>query len=88
MRCLTTTAYLNDMSYEERVFDMARSVHSFESDLIDKHCTICGEAAAHQVDEHSSVPFPPMKNYLCCEHFRFAIGDCSSYPYGMPLQRR
>lgn len=58
-----------------------RATHSFPEYAEEENCR-CGQPAAHKVEETSSPGhIHPLTAYLCCEHFRQLVGDCSRYPY-------
>jgi hypothetical protein len=70
-----------------RVRNLSRATHTIIDEVIEGRCSICGGLATHMVTERTLIMYPPMSNVLCCEHFTFAIGDCSLYTYDIPVQR-
>jgi hypothetical protein len=77
------------MNPDKRILDRSRASHLIEERLREEHCIVCGQLASHIVTEVVSglTPFPVLASVLCCEHFKFAVGDCSTYSYGVPAQR-
>ncbi len=64
-----------------------RAMHSYPIWAQEESCR-CGRPAAHKVEETSDAGiFHPLTAYLCCEHFRSLVGDCSRYPYDEPKPR-
>lgn len=59
-----------------------RAVHTFPLTAQEEKCR-CGRWAAHKIEETSGPGgFHPLTAYLCCEHFRSAVGGAhDSYPY-------
>jgi hypothetical protein len=72
----------------DRAIDRARASHPFDASLLEERCVLCGLAAAHIVVEQSGPMVVPMRSQLCCQHFAFAVDDCSRYPYVTPAPRR
>jgi hypothetical protein len=73
------------MNADGRIFDHSRAVHLIESRLLEEHCILCGAWAAHIVAEQVSVRLLSRRaSGLCCEHFRWVIGDCATHVYGVP----
>lgn len=62
-------------------------MHSYPIWAQEEDCR-CGRPAAHKVEETSGpTNRHPLTAYVCCEHFRMLVGDCSRYPYD-PTPRR
>lgn len=62
----------------------ARAEHPFPTHLDTDVCGMCGNPAAHKVEETTGPPgFHPLTNYLCCEHAEAVLGAAhGGYPYG------
>jgi hypothetical protein len=63
------------------IVDLTRAQHPFAADLQGTWCSMCGDPATHKVGEQIDLPCHELTNYLCCLHFKTAVGDCESYPY-------
>ena len=62
----------------------AYSTHLVHESLIGEWCSLCGDHAAHKIGEElTPATVHNLTNYLCCKHFRAAVGSCDDYP--LPL---
>jgi hypothetical protein len=71
----------------DRIFDTTRARHSFDQSLVNEHCLICGDPAAHKIAEECTPLVRKVRENLCCAHFSWIFGSCSLNPYDFPIQR-
>lgn len=87
LRCHRARSWNVSMEFDELVFDAARAGHLIDPRVVDEHCIVCGELAAHIVSEPVRRPNSGYVGVLCCTHFSWILGDCGIFKQGPPRQR-